>query len=258
MRPAGGFTPDTQPSDDGYNGILGIGPFIYDCGATCATSSNIGQYYTCSGSNCVGTAVPLTSQVQNVVAFLPIDKNGLIVELPSVAAGGLTSLTGSLVFGIGTQSNNLPSGATTYTLDQFGDFITTFNGVTFNDVSNGGSFIDTGSNGLFFPSPSRSSPDADLLPICTSGSGSTLWFCPSSITNFAAVITGSSGSSSNTVPFQIGNFNSLTSSSNNVYGDIGGNISGAFDWGLPFFFGKNVYIGFENKSSLGTGQYFAY
>jgi hypothetical protein len=185
------------------------------------------------------------------------------VELPIVAAGGAASVTGSIVLGIGTQVNNLPSGVTTYTLDQIGEFTTNFNNATYADVPTGsysGSVIDTGSNGLFFPAPSTSSPDAGLLPICNSGAGNSYWFCPTSTTSFSAIITGSSGSPSNSVAFQIGNYNSLTSSSSiNVFSDIGGNVSGEFDWGLPFYFGKNVFIGFDGlTSSLGTGPYFAY
>jgi hypothetical protein len=61
--------------------------------------------------------------------------------------------------------------------------------------------------------------------------------------------------------FQIGNFfNLLTSNpSNRVFPDIGGNYV-TFDWGLPFFLGRSVYIGIEGKASpyLGTGPYFAY
>jgi len=197
------------------------------------------------------------------VASLPTDNNGLIVQLPNVAAGGVPSLSGALVLGIGTQSNNSLSGVTSYTLDQNGNFITTFNGVAYNDASNnpatdGGSFIDTGSNGLFFTSPynSSSGPYKGLLPSCP-GTNS-FFFCPPSITNLSATIVGASGSPVGTVQFQVGNFNSLINSSNNVFSDIGGNSVGDFDWGLPFFFGRNVYIGFESKSSLGTGQFFAY
>ena len=256
--PSGGFTPDTQPSVNGINGILGVGPFIYDCGATCVTSiTNPALYYTCSGSTCSGTTVPLKNQVQNPVAALPLDNNGVIVQLPNIAAGGASSVTGSLVLGINTQTNNVPSGVTTYTLNQNGDFVTIFNNSTFTDASNppSGSFIDTGSNGLFFPSPSGSSPDAGELLICSGNSG---FFCPLSTVGFSATIEGASGSPTGTVSFQIGNLNNLISSTSKVFNDIGGNMSGSFDWGLPFYFGRNVYIGFESSKNPGTGQYFAF
>ena len=103
-------------------------------------------------SNCTGTAVALDSQVQNPVALLPQDNNGVIVQLPSVPVGGSPSVNGSLVLGIGTQSNNMPSGVTAYTVDPFGEFSTTFNGTSYLG------FIDSGSNGLFFPTT--------LLPNC--------------------------------------------------------------------------------------------
>ncbi len=234
---------DTQPSDTGFNGILGVGPFIQDCGTTCATSI-VGQYYTCSGSNCSGTTVPLSKQVVNPVA-LTADSNGLIVQLPTVAAGGAVSVAGSLVLGIGTESNNSPSVVTTYTLDSSGDFTTTFNSTTYT------SFIDTGSNGLFFQSPSRRQ-----LPNCPDNSG---FFCPSSTQSFSATIEGASGSQSGIVSFEIGDFDTLINSPNMVFSDIGGTFTGEFDWGLPFYFGKNVFIGFEGETSiLGAGPYFAY
>ena len=234
---------DQSPSDAGFNGILGVGPFAQDCGSTCSNSTGNGMYYACNGSTCSGTSVPLSNQVQNPVALLPQDNNGIIVQLPSVPQGGAASVSGSLVLGIGTQSNNVPSVVTTYTLDQYGEFITTFNNRSYY------SFIDTGSNGLFFPS-------SRLLPNCKDDPD---WFCPSSTTNLSSTITGASGSPSSVVSFQIGNFDSLLSSSNNVFADIGGNEAGGFDWGIPFFFGRDIYMGFEGSaSSLGNGPYFAY
>jgi hypothetical protein len=150
------------------------------------------------------------------------------------------------VIGIGTQSNNAPSAVTTYAVNQFGEFTTNFSGISYS------SFIDTGSNGLFFTPPSTSP-----IPDCPSPNSD--WFCPSSTTSFSATNTGAAGSPSGVVSFQIGNFDSLVSSSNNVFAEIGGEGAGDFDWGLPFYFGRNVYTGFEGMgSSLGSGPYWAY
>jgi hypothetical protein len=235
-----------SPAKTGFNGSLGVGVFAQDCGPACATIANNGIYYSCSGLSCSGTAVTLANQIQNPVALLPQDNNGVIVQLPSVPAGGSISVTGNLVLGIGTQSNNVPSGVTKYDTDPLGDFITTLNGVTYP------SFIDSGSNGLFF-----SPPPTSLLPNCPSPNSD--WFCPSSATSLSATNIGASGSPSGVVPFQIGNFITLLNSPNNVFADIGGSLPGEFDWGLPFYFGRKVYVGIEGKqSTLGTGPYWAY
>jgi Protein of unknown function (DUF3443) len=234
-----------SPSDAGFNGILGVGLFAQDCGLLCANNS-IGIYYACSGPNCIGTVVPLSSQVQNPVALLPVDNNGVIVQLPSVPLGGLPSVSGYLIFGIGTQSNNVPSSVTTYPANQTGEFITNFMGNLYS------SFIDTGSNGLFFPSPS-----ASPIPDCPYPNSA--WFCPPSTVDLSATNIGAFGSPSGAVSFQIGNLEKLVASSSNVFIEIGGDEPGGFDWGLPFHFGRNVYIGLEERTSvLGTGPYWAY
>jgi cell division protein FtsI/penicillin-binding protein 2 len=85
------------------------------------------------------------------------------------------------------------------------------------------------------------------------------WFCPSSTKSFSATNKGSSGSPRGAVSFKIGYYDSLTASSNNVFAEIGGDGAGEFDWGLPFYFGRNVYVGLEGtESSLGSGLYWAY
>ena len=45
-----------------------------------------------------------------------------------------------------------------------------------------------------------------------------------------------------------------------VFSEVGGTFSGtAFDWALPFFFGRTVIIGYEGAaSSIGNGPYWAY
>ncbi len=135
---------------------------------------------------------------------------------------------------------------TAYPANSVGEFTTVFNGVSLTN-----SFIDSGSNGLFFNAP------ASLLPLCPSPN--TSFYCPAATTSLSATNTGAFGSPSGTVPFQIGNLNSLISTSNKVFSEVGGSGIGGFDWGLPFFFGRNVFIGIEGmSSSQGTGPYWAY
>ncbi len=245
---------EQSPATAGFNGILGVGVFSVDCGQACTSAlpSNVNNiswpYYSCSGSTCSPTPVPLSDQVQNPVALLPPpDNNGVIVMLPSVPSSGAASVNGVLVLGIGTQTNNnVPSGVTMYATDRVGEIITIFGSATYSSV------IDSGSNGLFFTPPSVSQ-----LRDCPSPNAG--WFCPSSTVSLSATNAGASGSPSGVVSFQIGNFNSLANSSNMVFSNIGGNAPGPFDWGLPFYFGRDVYVGIEGKgSSLGTGPYWGY
>ena len=239
---------DQSPAAAGFNGILGVGVFVEDCGQACANSPANGMYFSCSGSGCTGTSAAFAQQVRNPVALLPQDHNGVIVMLPSVPPNGAAWVTGSLVLGIGTQTNNAPSGVTAYPTDQFGEFTTVISG----SAAAYSGFLDSGSNGLFFtpPSPSR-------LPECSAPNAG--WFCPPSPVSLSATNTGSSGSPSGMVPFPIGNFNILVSSYSYVFANVGGSAPGIFDWGLPFHFGRNVYVGIEGKgSSLGSGPYVAY
>jgi len=44
-----------------------------------------------------------------------------------------------------------------------------------------------------------------------------------------------------------------------VFATLGGPNSGTFDWGLPFFFGRNVYTAIESRSTpAGAGPFWAY
>jgi hypothetical protein len=237
---------ETSPATAGFNGILGVGLFKQDCGGLCTSSANNGIYSVCNGAVCNGTTVPLASQVQNPVAFLPQDNNGVLVQLPSIPLGGAPSVNGNLILGIGTQSNNSPAAVTAFPANSVGEFTTTFNGVSLTN-----SFIDSGSNGLYFNAP------ASLLPLCPSPN--TSFYCPATTTSLTATNTGAFGSPSGTVPFQIGNLTSLINTSNRVFSELGGTGIGGFDWGLPFFFGRDVFIGIEGtSSSQGIGPYWAY
>jgi hypothetical protein len=236
------------PSDALYNGSLGLGFFVQDCGDVCANSAQNGEYFTCSGVACSPVAVPLDDQVQNPVALLPVDNDGVVVMLPGVPSGGSISANGYLVLGIGAQTNDSASGPTAYPADSnpadpnYGNFTTKFSGASLSG------FLDTGSNGLFFPS--------SQIPTVDGGE----WFDPPSLLALSATNVGYPSGPSGAVQFQVGNYDSLTASSNNVFSDIAApGPDGQFDWGLPFFLGRNVYIGIEGTTStLGTGPYWAY
>ncbi|MFZ0416771.1 MAG: DUF3443 family protein [Candidatus Sulfotelmatobacter sp.] len=239
----------------GANGIIGVGVFPQDCGPGCPADSNL--YYECSSAtSCTGMAPSLTQQVQNPISMFPTDNNGVIVELPQVQGGVEASVSGSLVFGIGTQSNNGLSGATVYTVDpSTGNFTTTFNGTTYTDES----FLDSGSNAYFFADSS--------IPDCTVNSG---YYCPSSTVNLSATNQGvanqGAATGSGTVNFSIANADNLFNEypTDNAFSDLGVDASAVgasnlFDWGLPFFFNRNVYVAIDGATAPGgTTPYWAY
>ncbi len=242
-------SPETGPTSG--NGILGVGVFTEDCGPACADPAN-GMYFSWNGSTISSAAAPTSAQVQNPVALLPVDNNGLIVALPGVPAAGAPAVEGAVVLGIGTRANNRPGPAMTLALDGSGDFTTTVSG----GPAIPGSFVDTGSNGLFFPPPSP-------IPTCADHPE---WFCPPAVVSLSATCTPSPGraGASTQVPFQIANFDALVvqpNEGNDVFAQIGGGATSkaGFDWGLPFFLGRTVYLGLEGRrSTLGMGPFVAY
>jgi hypothetical protein len=41
--------------------------------------------------------------------------------------------------------------------------------------------------------------------------------------------------------------------------ELGAELSGTFDWGLPFFFGRSVYTAIDGRAAGGsTGPYYAF
>jgi hypothetical protein len=244
---SGTGTAENTPQAFGANGVLGIGINVYDCGADCASGAIAGTYYGCTSGACTATIAPLAQQVVNPVTRFATDNNGSILTLPSVATGGEQTVTGTLTFGIGTQSNNALGSASVYTLDSSGAFTTVYGGTTY-----AGSFIDSGSNGLFFTDAS--------IPTCSANSA---FYCPASTLSLAATNTGANGTSGN-VTFSVGNEATLLSSDNFAYANLAGpgpTIGGApaFDWGLPFFYGRSVYTAIDGQATpAGNGPYYAY
>jgi hypothetical protein len=246
----------------GANGILGVGAFgnAWDCGSGCESSSNLTTagypYYFCpSGEACSATLVPYnlpsTSsnpdyQATNPIAmFSSADNSGVVVTLPSILATGAAdgTVTGSLIFGIGTQSDNaLSSSATVYALDQYGNIPSfTYNDFSYSSPTNY-SVLDTGSNTLEFLDATTLAP-AGIIE-CADAPG---YYCPSSTISFSVTATGAT-STTGTIAFSIANADTLFASGNAAFNDLGGDsgtepANDFFDFGLPFFFGRTVYVG---------------
>jgi hypothetical protein len=253
-------TSEDTVADFGANGIIGIGLFEEDCGSVCVGTANTanGVYFSCTSStSCVETAVPLANQVINPVFGLAAnngvtDNNGVIIELPAVGASGAATLTGSLVFGIGTQANNaLAAGATILTTDPYYGYVS----VNFIGTNFPQSYLDSGSNAFYFN-------DSSLVS-CGQSSNAVGFFC-STASNLQATITGNNGNQS-TPTFSIANAQTLFTGNptfaafDNLGGPAGTDGSQVFAFGLPFFFGRNVYTAMENTSAGGTnGPYFAF
>ena len=239
-----GVTDLNSPSALGANGVLGVGLNAADCGVSCVATTSPGWYFGCpaNATTCPGTTVPLANQVTNPVSMFAHDNNGVVLTLTSVPSTGVSSVSGTLTFGIDTQDNNSLGSAKVYTLNNNYDLTTSFNGNTFPE-----SFLDSGSNGLFFD---------DSITTC---SGST-FYCPASTMSLSAVMQGLNGNNVS-LNFDVGNASMMVGNGAYAMNDFAaqGGSANLFDWGLPFFYGRSIYTAIAGTTnSGGTGPFFAF
>jgi hypothetical protein len=254
----------------GANGILGVGSFIQDCGLNCAGGQTFSgyPYYVCPNNVCTTAAVPVVQQVANPVAFFVKDNNGVEILLPSISSAGAPSLpytnaagtslipAGQLIFGVGTQSNNALGSATLYATDEYGNFPNVvYNGASY--PSDG--FLDTGSNALYV---------SDALTLGIADCTDNPYYCPATPLSLTLTTYGANGASG-TVNLSVANADTLFGGNpgfaafNNLGGASGDGLSSDyFDLGLPFFFGRSVFVGIAgttvpNNASAPNG-YFAF
>jgi len=237
----------------GANGILGIGPEPTDCalGGRNFCDGSLqplppSLYFSCPSTGCQPDDLPVVvqigQQVTNPVTLFGTDNNGTILQFPPVT-DPQNEIVGTLTFGIETESNNSLGSATVYNTSRKGYFTTISNGQSLTS-----SFIDSGSDALFFPG---------VMPPCTV---STEFYCPTSLKTITVTPRGfTQGTGS--VTFNVDNADTLFSTfpGDAVFGDLAGhngtfdtcvNGQGActFDWGLPFFYGRTVYTQIDGKN----------
>ena len=223
------------------NGILGVGLFAADCGIGCADGALAPWYYACDSASCAASAQPLAQQVGNPVAAFATDNNGVMIALPAVGNDGSATATGTLTFGIGTQANNAPGAATILRAHPGTGFVTT---TTSDGTIYAQSYFDSGSNGLFFWSSTLARCDA--------------WYCPASPQSLAATITGTDGATA-AASFTVANADALFATGNEAFDNLAGYNGNMFGWGLPFFFGRRVFIAIESQPTpAGAGPYYAF
>jgi hypothetical protein len=251
-----------QVTDLLANGILGVGVFAQDCGAACtppAPPAN-SNYYGCTAAGvCTAENIALASQVTNPVAMFTTDNNGVIVNLPNLQnPNGDATVAGEVIFGLATQTDNaLPAtgltvlGADTAT----GDFSATFNGGTTALPA----LIDSGTDDYAF-----ADTDSNMATCTATPPNNAAWvgyYCPVVAPQpLSAVNTGvGTNNATNTVQFVIDDPNSFVATATAFINLGGGQGSSRFTWGMPFFYGRKIYIGID-KAMVGTlqGPFYAY
>jgi hypothetical protein len=237
----------------GANGVLGIGVFAQDCGSACAgTATPLPVYYGCSaGGACSAENAGLSAQVTNPVTLFAADNNGLIVNLPTLQnANGDVQIAGEVIFGLGTQADNaLPAiGLVVLGTNANGDFTATYNG----GATVLPALIDSGADAYLFDDPA--------MAVCASGAY-VGYYCPAVAPQSVFAVNSGLGANNATsrVDFAIADPNSFVAGAAAFIDLGGGGGSTNFTWGMPFFYGRTVYVGFEQRAAGSyIGPYFAY
>jgi hypothetical protein len=231
----------------GANGIVGISNFTGDS-LDALTKAVPGLYYYClSRNNCISTRMEASKEVTNPVALFASDSNGTVIRLPALPSGGQASVDGQLVFGVSTQQNNmLPANAKVFAIDKYGTFTTQYQGRVMNR-----SAIDSGTNHYAFQ-------DDTIATMASSE-----WYTPASTLNLSATMESTDGTGEPlAVPFSIDNAASLFATGYAAYDTVGAYFAGQsnmFLWGLPFFYGRDVYTVIGNaKIGQRTGPFVAF
>ena len=235
----------TSPAVLGANGILGVGVARYDCGTACASGTPRAGYYYADTAPATPVSIPLVNQVTNPVALFPVDNNGLIVDMPAIAADGAPTATGTVTFGIGTQANNLlaGAGATVLATDRWGNFSGSVGSVGSGNTVQ--TFIDSGSNTLSFE-------DWSIVQ-------DNLFYVPAAPLKRSVTLSDANGVNA-TTNIVIGNADALLSSLNFAFSNLASFVARTVDLGMPFFYGRRIYYGIDGTSSGAgaTGPYVAY
>lgn len=221
-------------SDVGARGIIGINPIIN-------VANNLNFNYVCSNGSCIPITegIPVPYLNVNPVGYFASDNNGQIISLPAATANSNTNLTGTLTFGLNTESNNLIPGNISSVLGDpnnfIGKFTVTTEGVAYD------SMFDSGTNHwLFYDATIPTCPPDNLV------------YCPPTATQWQSVASSYDGSGT-PIAISAGILSPTGYSSIMPFWGIQSS-QGSGLYGLPFYYGKTVYLGFiGSQTSMGAG-----
>jgi hypothetical protein len=227
---------DKTPSGSSFNGIMGIAPWVYDCGSCCVSNADSNWYFSCSTSSCTAITRALTSQLTNPIAKLASYSDGYVLQLPSVSLGGESSLSGGyLIPGTANISSLDIASTTSMSVDSSAGTVTIEAGS--NSYT---ALFDSGTNTLNV----NSGMDSRLVQ-CTDSSYSS-YYCVSGDIEVSMTIP----SASLTAYFNVGNAETLANTGYGVFSELASVTTSSFEiLGLPFFFGRNMVFVLDGKTS---------
>ncbi|PRC92163.1 DUF3443 family protein [Solimicrobium silvestre] len=243
----GGTQTDTTQSFGG-NGLIGVSFDLAD---------NYPLYFNCktaTGSSC--SANTAYAGMPSTVSQFATDNNGVVLSLPAVgASGSTTAVVGTLMFGVSTQSNNVPAAATLPIVNLGGN--TSLSG-TFNTEVGGtwySAYIDSGTDVIYFNDTANKN-----LKACPTSGNFDGWYCPTTVQSvpFSMANTGST-TAKGTLTYSVANASVIAGSKviayNNVAGSDGSSATtnSSVGFGLSTFLGHNMYILFNGMTAPGTG-----
>jgi Protein of unknown function (DUF3443) len=249
----------TAGASPGTNGILGTSDIQFDSG----------NYFACQNGSCTssgGTISPIPSYIlQNPVFSLQNDKNGIILSLMAIPDQGLSSSTpvqvGTLYAGIGTDPDGFSLSGEWSVMGPSADIFNT----TYNGTPPLQSFLDSGSNVLLFNDPSIQLCPANLASVLSSRSD----YCPTpsalelsaTLSDYLLPPTGAPHTAA--ITFEIANPGSASQAGTNIIAldNLGSTWQGlgqfGWDWGLPFFFNRAVFISYS-QTTFGAAHSWGY
>ena len=227
--PCGRGTEGESPSISDIDGILGVSPVRFDGGI----------YFKCSDHGCRPDAPSPREAIVNPVMRDEKDNNGIVLRFPEIPKNGRGPIIGELLLGVGTaRDNRLPQGVRFFSMDGNGFF----RAKTGRSSRLFYGRLDTGTTALVLPDqkiPACSPPLSHLA-------------CPDRET-FVSVFIPDTRGRQRRFPILVGNAETRLREHRSVAGDIlyfsPETSSPPFILGMPFFFGKNLFILYPPASS---------